>query len=306
MTRLDSGRWRVRVTAPDGHRSTLGMYATEQEAWTAVDRFAGDTSRGQWTPSRAQQTPVLTVWDEYVISSPTTSGAVERSRAYFRNGFLTCTSAAAQARDNQNRRVRTPLGEYAVGDLTVAICRRWVRAMQTEGLAPVTIETQWGHLRRALEHAVAERLIPTNPAAGSVPLPRGAVAASTKDPYFLTLPEIVALTQATSPRHALMIETLLWSGLRQSECRALDGPAVLATAGLIRIDHTITAGTDRRPRRVQSTKTAASERRVPIPAPIITALAARDLGPGVPLFPAARGGWFDERRFGEAWDSARE
>ena len=142
-----------------------------------------------------------------------------------------------------------------------------VKQFEEEHLKPVTVVNNWRLLSRTFEHAVEQRWLERNPIAGKFPLKRGRRVRAT--PFLLTLPELVRLTQTFSPRHALFAEVLIWSGMRQSEVRALRQNDLL-DEGVI-VDEALEAMNPSRPV-FGSTKTEQSQRFVALPPPLIEAM----------------------------------
>lgn len=343
VQQLPSKRWRARFTAPDGTRKTLGTFDTEREAWAAVHARAHQTNTGQWTPTAASQATLLTVWRDYVQHTPTTSGGVDRKRTQFERRVLTGESltradkaaikkareaaeAAGREYDPSTFKVsRTLLGGYPIVDISLPVARAWVREMVAEGLSATTIDSHWDLLTFVLKYAVKERFIGENPLEGETPpVPTAKRRADERNPFFLTLAEMVQMTQAASPDHALYIETLLWTGGRESEIRALREDDVdLPTGSLWVNEAATTAHGNRNIVRMKETKTTDSERPIPVPPPILSALSKRvtaeqkdatafinalgDLNTGDPLFPSAKdpSKHLDDRRAWDAWDYAR-
>lgn len=296
VTRLPSGSYRARWTHADGSRGS-GTYATESLAWSAVDVNSAARATGQWTPRAESRATLLHVWDEYVAANPTDSGSVERSRDKFRKNWLT-----GEAKISVDRG-RMVLGPRPLIDITESLLHQWVASMVAEGLKTNTIETQWSYMRRVLAFAAGpgQRRIPANPAEGKPRIQASKRRADEKHPHFIRLREMVAIAEASREHERLFIETLLWSGMRQSEVRALDGLDVVATAGLLVVDEAATQGVDRAKVRLKTTKSRASERRVPMPRPVLARLDKAAIAGGVPLLPGRDGSWMDERRADYLW-----
>ncbi|MEI5675751.1 MULTISPECIES: tyrosine-type recombinase/integrase [unclassified Nocardioides] len=326
---LKSGRFRARYLNPDKTRITLGTFDTRKEAEDAILLRKASHLRGQWTPNRGTEVPLSAVWTTYLSDeeNDTESGAVHRKRAQFERRVITGEgltraekAAIKDAREKAEaagrrfdpasvKHKRTVLGDYPITTITLPTVRAWVREMITEGLATSTIESHWDMLSALLKFAVEEGHLPEHPLEGRTPkISSSKRRDDERAPFFLTLREMVAMTQAALPRDALFMETILWSGCRQSEVLALDGPDVQVRAGLVRIDEaTTTDKADRNKVVLKNTKTKSSTRRVPLPRPIVEALARRDDGPGMPLFPSRKdpAKHWDDRRASDAWTYAR-
>lgn len=295
VTLLKSGNYQARVTKDSGKRESIGTYASEAAANAAIDHFYQNrrvrptNSRALVVRSTRTMLQVFDDWCQDMDASPTRSKNSARRRRNFREGYLLATAKRAVAAG------RVPLGSFHVDDLDFETCRRWARAQfMDEGLKPVTVVNNWAMLRRTFEHARRQHWIEANPLAGEFPMDWGTLAASESTPFLLTLPEMVRLTQTFSPRHALFAEVLIWSGMRQSEVRALRGNDLL-DEGVV-VDEALEALHASRPV-FGRTKNRQSVRYVPLPPLLIDAMRRHakhgEVGP-VFTIEKARKKWADE------------
>ena len=317
-------------------------FDTPDAAWQAVHEFYADTGRGQYVPRADAQTPLKDVWSSYLAGlggKPNTVKDRQRFEAAVITGTAMSKTQAQRAREETRYRTavkahteaaqraaagleprrgaplpqivvpstvkveRMILGAIPVGRVTSDIASRWVRSLVADGIAPVTIDKWWGYLHQVLKHAKRQRMILEIPIEEGSPLPRGTLAQAKKPHYFLTLREMVELTLGARPHEALLIEAVLWSGLRSGEVRGLAEPAILDGRGLLSVEASVSDDTTGV--HWLAPKTLSSMRHVPIPTPITYALAREGRGPGVPIFEGAWGTWMRGGVLNDAWNRAR-
>jgi integrase len=115
----------------------------------------------------------------------------------------------------------TDLGPLPIDAVTDVDVRAWVNAMETKGASGKTIKNKHGFLASVCRHALADRLITTNPCEGTR-LPR-------------TVDEYAAFLGYFTPKWQPLVAFLFGSGARFSEATALTAGDVDLSAGLVRI-----------------------------------------------------------------------
>lgn len=112
------------------------------------------------------------------------------------------------------------LGDRPLGALRRPDCTAFVAAL-AEHLAPSTVHTVYAVLRKLMQSAVEDQLIPANPCS-RVPLPR------LDKPVVVPLPAaaVSALAAAMPPRYELAVWLAAGAGLREGEALGLTVPRV--------------------------------------------------------------------------------
>lgn len=299
----------MRISLPDGTRKRLpgGPWDTEAAARAALLRWQAaqlDDPRAADARAALATTPLKVVY----LRSIEALGGLDASadRRTFYRGVIERPDTGSGTGSGRGRPIpsgRMYLGDLPVGSITIETVEDWAAAMRRTGLGPSTI-AKWGrHLSQCMAWAQARGYTTLNPVAGATLLPRGAAAAARPPRYFMTLAEMKAITEATPVEYRLMIETLLWSGLRQGEVRALTPEALIHKPGaMLAVSHSVhdapggpVLGTP---------KTLGSRRRVPIPHDLmadLSNLVAESVSAGRPLFPTHQGGWMRGDTFAEVF-----
>lgn len=159
------------------------------------------------------------------------------------------------------------LGHHRIGSLRPSHIRAWVKDRHGK-LAPTTLETTFAHLTSSLNAAVADRLIPTNPAKG-VQLPKAPKAEAIP----LTTPEVRAIAALLPARYRALVMVAAGTGLRPAECYGL---AVQNVDFLRREVHVVqqVQTTTGAPKVVPELKSDAAHRTVPVAEFVIETIAA--------------------------------
>ena len=131
-----------------------------------------------------------------------------------------------------NHRIIPYLGDTPLKKLTPVTIQQWINTLQTTvGLAPKTIANLYNILNPALERAVVDNLIPTNPCAHAV-LPK-------KQPYQAQvynqqeIQQLFALVKGTDME--LIVLLGLYLGLRRGEMVALQWSDVDLINGIVHV-----------------------------------------------------------------------
>src|SRR4051794_11138094 len=120
-------------------------------------------------------------------------------------------------RSHGERRILPQLGHRKLTSITPPELRDWLTELAASGdFAPKTLNNALKALVVCLNHAVADGLIPMNPAAYVQALPLGHVERD-----YLRLAEIGPYLDACGPEYRPLAETLIGTGMRISEALAL-------------------------------------------------------------------------------------
>jgi len=258
------GRWLVRVFLGRDEKGKRRYWSTMLHGGKkAAEKYAtdvqGKVDRGEFNPDaeRAKDAPetvgaFIDYWMEAV--------APRRVSEY------TLIDYKAMAK----RYIKPELGEIVLAKLVPSDVQRLVTALEAKGLSPRTVRYAQGVLRNALNKAVREGKIPSNPAAAKmVDLPKS----QGRELTVLSPEEARAFVEAAEgDRWAALWILLLASGARPGEVLGLrwedyDGERIRIQRALVR---------DRKGGgwKLKEPKTKKSRRTVPLPTPAITALKA--------------------------------
>jgi len=275
VTLLKSARYLARVTSDAGKRLSLGTFDTSAEAQDAIDIYYETRRvRSKYSHARIETKPAplfVTVYDQWAKmknNAKKKSGNSVKRRADFRRGYVVANGPRALAAG------RVPLGNFRVDELTFEILEAWLRAQQEdEGFAPSTLINNWRIVHAVLEYARKRprRYIAENPIKEEYPLDWGDLTEHKKKPFLLTLPEIIRLTECFPADYRLFCDGTAWSGMRNSETRALRVDDLFDR--FVVVDEALESEIPSKPT-FGGTKTEASQRRVMVPAPVIRAMEA--------------------------------
>lgn len=136
-------------------------------------------------------------------------------------------------------RVLPEFGGKRITLLTRADVQSWIIRLSGEGLAPATVHHCYVALRKAMKHALHDRLIGHDPCAG-VKLPKDQRTDADWAPVFLTVAQIdAAATQLSEAApYDLMVRFLALTGLRAGEMAGLRVRDVDLVAGHISVRQT--------------------------------------------------------------------
>lgn len=183
--------------------------------------------------------------------------------------------AASTAEREQRTHAKHVLPRWAkapLDSITRTEVRGWVAAMGREGISPAQIHMAFWALSAMLRDAAEEEppLIPANPCA-RVPLPK-LPAVSTR---FFTHEEVARLLAVMNDPWRTMVALGVTTGLRWEEMAGLHANHVDWLRGQVRVAEALTPAGDR-----PHLKSESSERTVPAPPEVITAMSALLLGRG--------------------------
>jgi len=217
------------------------------------------------------------------------------------------TPATRERHDRNVRRWVAPVfGRVPVDGIRAADVDRWHRTLERRGLAPKTIVLVHAALRQALEGAVRDGLIPSNPArfAKLSRAPRSPRVA-------LTDHEADALAEAFAvkvPRLAAFYAVCLGAGLRRGEACGLTWDRVDLDRGTLTIDRQIAPQLPAGAVPSWVPTKSRKPRVVPIGAVLAAVLrdhrAAYGIGAGHLVFTDSRGGPWSRSTLAESWHRA--
>ncbi|HET6380179.1 MAG TPA: tyrosine-type recombinase/integrase [candidate division Zixibacteria bacterium] len=198
-------------------------------------------------------------------------------------------------------RISPVIGHVTLADLSPVHVERLIRTLGEWGLAPKTVASTHSTLRRALKHAVRQRLIGYNPASAEfVDAPR----VPPKEPRALSRDEVRRLLEAArGHRFERLIRVALGTGLRSGELRGLSWDDVDLERGVLHVRYNLRRepGPTRRTGRYfrDQPKTRRGVRDVPLSPTLVQVLREQrealiaqgfvPTGTG-PVFPNTRGG----------------
>lgn len=273
--------WRVRWRQDGRQRSLTFADATSAELFrTNIERYGpAEAFRIIDLVDDGAAKLTLVQWCEAHIATLTgiEDGTRNRYKAYIANDLT---------------QIDRPL--EAVSPTVVAA---WVNQMEEDGSSGKTIANKHGFLAAAMQHAVRERKITSDPCEHTR-LPRKDGAEMT----FLTAAEFELLHAAMTPRWQPVARWLVGTGLRFGELTALQVRDVDATHGTVRVHQAWKgryAGSEER--RKGTTKTRKGQRTINVPASLLDVVdLARPLD--ALLFPTEGGGAISHQLFrNKAW-----
>ena len=288
IDQLESGRYRPRLTHA-GKRVvfTPSLYETFEEAELAIKEYLHDVQDGGSARQRRE------------LAEQTLNAAVARhirDRAIAGVSAATLSDLQDLARNVVDHRTHG-IGHLRLIDLRRAHGQTWLKAAEAAGQGASRRVKALGLVHGILQRAREDEWLATNPFAGVHAVPPGQKSAALKkDKFFLRPEELVALSVHSPARmHArLVMELHLWSGMRPGEIRAMDGiTAVPDYPGTLFVEHHLD---EKQAITGQGPTKNRQSRDVQIPTPlwqrVVDLSQAQGRVPGLPLFPASRGGWW--------------
>lgn len=272
-------RWIV-----DGERVSVTC-ATKAEARAVLEDVAAARRQGTYIDPRAGEITVEEWCDLWIESRPhvkASTDSTDRGRA--------------------RKHIVGRLGRLQLAQITPLTVQHWVtRLLDDADLAPKTVRNCHGLLHSMLDAAVSERLIASNPAAGTK-LP----AAGAPEMHFLTVEQVQALLAAIPAHYVPLVTTLVGTGLRWGEAAGLRRRRVDVFRRQLSVEETL--------QEVDGTlswgppKTRRSRRTVSLPPTVVEKLIPLVDGPAdETVFRTPRGALLRRRNFGQrVWHPAIE
>jgi integrase len=256
------GRFRVYVRQPDGTETRrdrlkiLGLATmSKSEAQKLLDELIS-RSTGQPSPSGLPADATFAeLWTRYVELKKATwaTSAQKTLRAIF--------SGTSKYKKHPN--ILFMIGDRRVSELTHGPLQAILNRVAERGESLSTLKTVRTYLAASLEYAVAERLIPVNPAR-NLELPTKLLKKKPCERFY-TVAEVHRLMSVAAGREHLALALLFACGLRPQELLALRDDDV--QPGALRIDEAIKEK-ERGEKRIGETKSSKSNGYVYLPAAI--------------------------------------
>jgi integrase len=241
VRRLPSGLWAATVHSPAGRITESFDRQTDAQSW-ANEQYS-QMRRGEWIDPRLAKTTIGEMWDRYAAGRRLEKASRARDESHWR-----CHVEPTWR--------RVPVGAVLKPDIT-----GWITAMERRRIGAPTIEGSLGVLRAMLSIAVDAGIIRANPAQ-DVSAPRrdahlDRVLAPHEDEQLLA-----SLDQQfpDRPDARLLVELMLYCGLRWEEAAAIDREHVDMRQRLINVGPVVERDGTIRP----YPKSAAGARPVPV------------------------------------------
>lgn len=212
-------RYRFTLRDPAGRQTTRRGFTTRAEARRERERLMGKVHAGELRVSRET---LAGYWERYLTAR----------KPYLEEGSW------IDYRNHGRRRILPQLGHRKLTALSAPELREWLVALHETGqYAPKTINNALKVLVVCLNCAVADGLIPSNPAVHVQALP-----ASHIERDYLRLHEIGPYVDACHPVYRPLAETLIGTGMRISEALALTLADLDLLRGAIIVARSLKAG----------------------------------------------------------------
>lgn len=206
VDRLPSGRYRVRVVAPDGRRISLGSFPTKRDAEAAYARSITEQADGKRAVPSPVATPTLASYaPSWVKARLTNRGEPLRPRV-------------RDLYDHQLRlHILPELGSIRLAKITTAVVRSWCSELRgPDGPGASTAAKCYRLLRSILATAVEDGLIPANPCT----IKGAGIERATQRPI-PTVAQAHELAEAIEPRMRCLVLLAAFVGLRKGELLGL-------------------------------------------------------------------------------------
>lgn len=271
VRKLQSGRYQAR-TPPDpatGERVTIGTYDRKADAGAALAAAQEQLRTGAFVAPRAGRVTFEEQANRWLATRATRPSTAARDDAYLKSLII------------------PHLGHMALGDLDVAVLRRWLTQLQQAGKKPATVVKAHQILSMVLAQAAADRLIAANPATLVNNLPR----LPTPNRRALSDEEVAHLAAAMDHRYQAMVLLGAFCALRPGELVALRCSDLNLLRRTVQVERTAAYVNGRLV--IGPPKTSAGARSVPIPAQVADNLDQHlrrlDLGREALVFPSPEG-----------------
>lgn len=276
IRRLPSGKWQATVVLPVRDRAGRRKRATKTHPskqvirdWATKQEAA--ISAGTFVAPRAGETTLRDFHEQWVTTRVIAPATEKKDASHWKN------------------HIEPEFGGWPLGSITRPHLRRWVKAMMDADVGPWTIQAVVSALSGIMHAAVEDGLIPANPVSG-LRLPR----VDAKPVFYWTREQGARIIAATPAEYRLMVDLDMHLGLRWAELAGLRRRFVDLDSGLIHV-----VGVQTRDGWREYPKSRMSRRTVPIPPTLREDMraACEGLAPNAYVFPAPRGGAWDDRNF---------
>jgi integrase len=191
----------------------------------------------------------------------------------------TVTSRTFEWYRNISYHIRDGFNKIALENLTAMDIQKFFNALALEK-SDSTMKYIHALLNQVLKHAVKQRIIPSNPMDDGVKRPKAQRAAQKGKALPRHVCRDILLALDKSPTYKPLVMVLLYSGIRVGELMALKWVNIDKDNMLLHIENAVTSKcefdetgkTVRRTPIVSDTKTAASERVIPLEQEVLTVL----------------------------------
>lgn len=225
ITRLPSGRYRARYTAPDGQRySAPTTFVARLDAETWLGQQEHIISRGDWTPP-TRQTP------KDAPAAPATL-ATYAQRVIARRTLRPATIALYEKL--LRVAINPTLGNQPLDAIRPADIATWYA---TQRRTPTQQANAYGLLKSIYKDAVDDELVERNPCR----IKAGAQKHRAKLIEILTIEELNTYIAAIPPARRPALLLAGWCGLRSGEVRGLRVQDLNLTTGVVHIRQAITS-----------------------------------------------------------------
>lgn len=206
VDRLPSGRYRVRVVAPDGQRVSLGSFPTKRDAEAAYARSVTEQADGKRAVPSSAATPTLDSYAPSWVKARLTSRG-EPLRPRVRDLY-----------DDQLRlHILPELGSIRLAKLTTAVVRSWYSELRgPDGPGASTAAKCYRLLRSILSTAVEDGIIAANPCTI-----KGGGIERAAERQIPTVAQAHELADAIEPRMRCLVLLAAFVGLRKGELLGL-------------------------------------------------------------------------------------
>lgn len=237
--------WVVRYREPGGRsgrqrEKTIGTRKRDAEAWAS--RIENQKNEGTYLdPKRGRMTfeEYATEWMSAQVHKVTTADTYRR---HLRN------------------HINPVLGRQPLASLKPIQIQRWVKELTAKGLAASTVETVYNVFATIVNAAVLDDRIAKSPCR-DIRLPE-----KTKTQIRLLTPaQVLSLANEIHPRYRAMILLAAGCGLRQGEALGLCLSRIDFLRRKLTVDRQVILPENSRPTLVDSPKTKASRRTIPVP-----------------------------------------
>jgi integrase len=271
LRELPSGRWQARYPDPDTGKLTPASttFASKGAADRWLARKRAEVDAGTAIDERASNRPLSDFWGPY---TRTWGGLSPSSKASYEAAW--------------RLRIAPHFGPVRVRRIKPSDIDEWVSQMIEAGKSRSLIVETLGVLKRVLDRAVRDRIIPSNPCDGrEMQLPRKQQV----DRPVLSPMEVDRIALACRhERDRVLIRFLAYSGCRIGEAFALRWESVDLDNRRVIIRENVSGNTGKII--VRPTKTYAS-RTIDIPAKVAQQLGTYKRGSAELVFPDSKGGY---------------
>ncbi|MGV8939815.1 MAG: tyrosine-type recombinase/integrase [Allorhizobium sp.] len=268
--------WRIDFTDQFGTRHRE-QFPLKRDAETRLAEIQGTTRAGTYRPlaERADVATACKAFCDYMTGRRDRGEKV--TETYLRTTRQHCENYVDPAGDYVVRRsgmlkkdtvgFEGGIGPIKLADLTAKRVAQFRDDMRKNGAGIVTVRRVLGTLSRILKHAVEDDLVTMNVAKGI-----RVIGTRNEDGEKIVPPsktDMAALLKAASPEFKIMVQFAASSGLRASEQWALLWRNIDLKTGAVRVERRVDAFGG-----IDTTKSAAGRRTVPIGKSMIAALTA--------------------------------